>query len=75
MNVIKSYIQCTLSNIVKTGSEQTEQISLQMLRECSSWHLELVQLNFFSDTSQKHLCWKICKMSKVFGCVVEVCFL
>ena len=24
--------------------------------------------NVFSDTKQKHVCWKICKMRKVFGC-------
>ena len=30
---------------------------------------------FFSDTNQKHVCWKICKVSKVFCCVAEVYFL
>ena len=28
--------------------------------------------NVFSDTKQeKHVCWKICKVRKVFGCVEE----
>ena len=25
--------------------------------------------NIFSDTKQKHVWWKICKVRKVFGCV------
>ena len=25
--------------------------------------------NVFSDTKQKHVCWKICKVRKVFDCV------
>ena len=25
--------------------------------------------NIFSDTKQKHVSWKICKVRKVFGCV------
>ena len=38
--------------------------------------LEMVNCKwFFSDTNQKHVCWKICKMSKVFGCVAGVYFL
>ena len=27
--------------------------------------------NVFSNTKQKHVCWEICKVRKVFGCVVE----
>ena len=31
--------------------------------------LEMVQFKFFlSDTNQKHIGWKMCKVSKVFGC-------
>ena len=26
--------------------------------------------NVFSDTEQKHICWKICKVRKAFDCVV-----
>ena len=31
---------------------------------------EIVQCKCFSDTKQKHVCWKFCKVRKVFGCVV-----
>ena len=35
--------------------------------------LEMVEFaNVFSDTNQKHACWKICKACKVFGCVAGV---
>ena len=27
--------------------------------------------NVFSDTKQKPVCWKICKVGKVFDCVTE----
>ena len=27
--------------------------------------------NVFSNNKQKHVCWKICKVRKVFGCVAE----
>ena len=30
---------------------------------------EMVQCKYFSDNKQKHLCWKICKARKTFGCV------
>ena len=44
--------------------------AFKMLQECSS----LASRNgaaqmFFSDTKQEHVCWKICKVRKVFGCV------
>ena len=26
-------------------------------------------VNVFSDTKQKDVCWKICKVRKAFGCV------
>ena len=32
---------------------------------------EIVQCKCFSDTKQKQVCWKICKVRKVFGCVVR----
>ena len=28
--------------------------------------------NVFSDTKQKYICWKICKLRKAFGCVAGV---
>ena len=30
---------------------------------------EMVQWKCFSGTKLKHVCWKICKVRKVFGCV------
>ena len=44
--------------------------AFKVLQECSSWESRnrVVQM-FFSDTKQKHVCWKICKVKKVFGCV------
>ena len=36
--------------------------------------LEMVQCKCFSDKNQKRVCWKICKVSMVFGCVVGVYF-
>ena len=30
---------------------------------------EKVQCNVISDTKQKHVCWKICKLRKVSGIV------
>ena len=28
--------------------------------------------NVFSDTKQKHICWKIFKVRKVFGCIARL---
>ena len=41
-----------------------------MPKACSSWVSRngAVQM-FFSATKQKHICWKIFKVRKVFGCV------
>ena len=36
---------------------------------------EMMRANFFSDTKQKHVCWKICKVRQTFGCVLGAyCF-
>ena len=42
----------------------------KVLQECSSWVSRngAVQM-FFSDTNQKHVSWKICKVRKIFGSV------
>ena len=41
-----------------------------MLQECSSWTSRNSEVQIFlSDTKQKHVSWKICKVRKVFGCV------
>ena len=45
-------------------------LSFKLLLECSSWGVKKwCSGNVFSDTKQKHVCWKICKVKKVFGCV------
>ena len=47
----------------------TQTFAFKVLQECSSWAPRngAVQI-FFSDTKQKHVCWKICKVRKDFGC-------
>ena len=41
--------------------------AFKVLQKCSSRN-GAAQM-FFSDTKQKHVCWKICKVRKVFDCV------
>ena len=33
------------------------------------WRQEMMQSKCFFDTKQKYVCWKICKVRKVFDCV------
>ena len=50
--------------------EQTVQptFAFKVPKACSSW-VSKNGANVFSDTEQKHICWKIFKVRKVFGCV------
>ena len=47
-------------------------ICFKVLQESSSWASgnDAVQM-FFLTHKQKHVCWKICKLRKFFGCVLE----
>ena len=53
----------------------TQIFAFKVLQQCSSWEQRngLVQISFF-DTKQKHVCRKICKLRKVFGCVSGACY-
>ena len=45
--------------------------AFKVLQECSSWGVKKwYSANVFSDTKQKHFCWKIFEDRKVFGCIV-----
>ena len=52
-------------------------IALKLLQECSSWasRIGAVQIFFLTPERERDVCWKICKVRKVFACVVVAyCF-
>ena len=65
------------NKIFLTGTYRNIQtFTFQLLRECSSWEARngVVQM-FFSDINEKHVCWKICKMSEASGSAAGLHFL
>ena len=56
-------------NFLKEIYRNIQTSTFKVLQECSSWASRngAVQI-VFSDTKQKHVCWKICKVRKFFGC-------
>ena len=56
-------------NVLTEIYRNIQTYAFQVLRECGSWASRngAVQV-FLSDTNQKHVGWKMCKVSKVFGC-------
>ena len=56
-------------NFFKEISRIIHTFAFTVFQECSSWASRNGGVNVFSDTKQKHACWKICKRRKVFGCV------
>ena len=62
----KIFISVYLTEIYRN----IQTFSFKVPEECSSWASRngAVQI-FFSDTKPKHICRKISKVRKVFGCV------
>ena len=59
-------------NFLKEIYRNIQIFAFKVLEECSSWMSRNGPLQFFfSDTKQKHVCWKICKVRKVFYSVLE----
>ena len=57
-------------SILKEIYRNIQTYAFKVFQKCNSWESRngAVQ-TFFSDTKQKHVCWKICKVRKAFGCV------
>ena len=61
-----SYYQISCSAFeTKMFLRRHTEIHRYLLSKCIR---KLCSANVFSDIKQKHICWKICKLRKVFGC-------
>ena len=76
VSYLKEVIQTTTSKKLLTEIYRiTQTFAFPVFRECSSWASRngAVQI-YFSDTNQKHICWKICKVSGFLAVLREYIF-
>ena len=59
-----------MKNFLRQCTIYIKTLAFQVLQESSSTIQNSAAA--FSDTNQKHVCWKSYKVSKVFGCVAGV---
>ena len=58
-------------SFLKEIFRNVQAFAFKVLQECSSWASRNGACNIFSDTKQKHDCWKICEVRNIFGCVAR----
>ena len=68
-NQLKSYYDSGTKIILPRYTEIYRHLLSKCFKSAALGRQKWCNVNAFSDTKQENVCWKICKVRKVFGCV------